>query len=85
MISKRDKIEKVIGILDSISPNYKTARFQIACLMLNDVASYFEATVISFCLLNDGKAFTRLPDVARFYKDNGFTVKRTITGSFKIK
>lgn len=85
MISKRDKIENVIGILQSISPNYNTARFQIACLMLNDVASYFEAIVIATCLLNEGKAFTRLPDVARFYNDNGFAVKRTITGSFKIK
>ena len=85
MISKRDKIENVIGILQSISPNHKTARFQLACLMLNDVASYFEAMTISICLLNEGKAFTRLPDVARFYMDNGFTVKRTITGSFKIK
>ena len=85
MITKKDKIENVIGILQSISPNYHTARFQIACLMLNDIAAYFEAMVISTCLLNEGKAFTRLPDVARFYKDNGFTVKRTISGCFKIK
>ena len=84
-MTKKEKIDNVIGILQSISPNYNTARYQIACLMLNDVASYFEAMVMSTCLLNEGKAFTRFPDVARFYKDNGFSVKRTISGCFKIK
>lgn len=85
MISKRDKIDKVIRTLKSISPNYRIAQYELACLMLNGADSYFEALLICTTLSEKGKAFTILPDVARFYKDNGFTVKRTITGSFKIK
>lgn len=85
MISKKDKIAGVILILGSLSPNYRIAQQQIACLMLNSIDSYYEALSISTSLFEKGKAFTNLPDVARFYKDNGFTVKRTITGSFRIK